>query len=406
MKKLLIATLVWCTSLWLTFAQDSNQDVVSWLYSNWLTKYSSASSFRPYDSITRGEAAKFMVEYAQMQKMTKVKSAQECQFSDIANYDSTLRPYIIQACEYGIFKWSNGRYFPNNNITKWEAIAVVMRTRYGALDENIYPWYLPYYNKAKNINLSLWNIGIFNNVVNRIDIGGRLKVVNGVVSDTIPQRDGDSKAYDITTLTQILGGNRSGCYRDPHDNNLAWYDRTYYCSEQEETNNQTTKYTNFLNALQNRQYQDAANMMNQARVIPAGGGLNTAVYYIPYTNGILWFHISWNGDTEYNLSYITIRNNSLYINWSKHSFYPWWDNASDSMTISWTSWNTYSPKAIQSCKIANPDIVTGDIFTPKYIHNIECINKHLQWVLLNNITDPDTKSRIDAMKQKIDQWYQ
>ena len=176
MKKLLITALVWCTSLWLTFAQDSNQDVVSWLYSNWLTKYSSASSFRPYDSITRGEAAKFMVEYAQMQQMPKVKSAQECQFSDIANYDSTLRPYIVQACEYGIFKWSNGRYFPNNNITKGEAIAVVMRTRYGMqIEQGIDPWYSMYYNKAETLKLTLWNINWFNNIINRVDIGRWLK---------------------------------------------------------------------------------------------------------------------------------------------------------------------------------------------------------------------------------------
>jgi|GEM_PF-5855934 len=32
-----------------------------------------------------------MVEYAQMQNMTKVKSVQECQFVDIINYDNTLK---------------------------------------------------------------------------------------------------------------------------------------------------------------------------------------------------------------------------------------------------------------------------------------------------------------------------
>lgn len=175
MKKLLISSLVLCFSLWLVIAQDSNQDIVSRLHSKGLTKYSSANDFRPYDSITRGEAAKFMVEYAKIQNLAKIKTSSECIFSDTNSYDVSLAPYITEACEYWLFKWFNGNYMPTNLITKGEAITVTIRSIFWIQNEQGSPRYTEYYNKWNNLNLTLWNINSFELPINRITLGLWLK---------------------------------------------------------------------------------------------------------------------------------------------------------------------------------------------------------------------------------------
>lgn len=36
--------------------------------------------------------------------MEEIRSSSACLFEDIASYDYTLRPTIIQACKYGLIK--------------------------------------------------------------------------------------------------------------------------------------------------------------------------------------------------------------------------------------------------------------------------------------------------------------
>lgn len=175
MKKLIISSLILCFSLWIILAQDSDQEVISWLYSNWLTKYSSTMEFRPYDSITRGEAAKFMVEYAKLQNLTKTRRSSECIFSDTNAYDKSLVPYITEACEYWLFKWFNGKYIPTNLITKGEAIAVVIRSKYGIQDESNFPRYKEYYSIGQQNKLDLWPISLFDQSISRIILGYWIK---------------------------------------------------------------------------------------------------------------------------------------------------------------------------------------------------------------------------------------
>lgn len=219
MKKILIGVLIFCFTLWLATAQDSNQDVVSWLYSNWLTKYSSAQDFRSYDSITRGEAAKFMVKYAETLKKTKVKKSSECEFSDIKNYDNSLVSYIIESCEYGIFKWSNGTYYPNNNITNGEAITVIMRLMYWTMNEKEIPWYQEYYQKAVSQNINLWNINSFDLPISRITRWSRLYQNDEFIVTSI------SNNFTISTPTDWIKtvGSEPNLLLTTHE---AWQDPT------------------------------------------------------------------------------------------------------------------------------------------------------------------------------------
>jgi len=132
------------------FGQSFNT-VLDWMHTEGLTRYSQVNDFRPNDSITRGEAAKFVNQYAQLEGLTK--SFTECNFSDIAGYDSTLVPHIGEACAYGLLKGSNGRYMPNNNITEAQAITIVVRSLYGFLDETGTYWRQPYYEAGKELGI-------------------------------------------------------------------------------------------------------------------------------------------------------------------------------------------------------------------------------------------------------------
>lgn len=134
------------------FAQTPSFDtVIDWMYSQGLTKYSRIADFRPADSITRGEAAKFVDEYASLQNLPKDYA--KCNFTDIDGYDSTLTPHIKQACFYGLLKGSNGKYRPNAGITEAEAITVVMRSVYGFFEETANPRWIAYYNRGQDLGL-------------------------------------------------------------------------------------------------------------------------------------------------------------------------------------------------------------------------------------------------------------
>lgn len=119
------------------------------MHSEWLTKYDNSADFRPNDLITRGEASKFVNQYAQLEGLTK--SYTQCQFSDISGYDYTLVPHIAEACAYGLLKWSNGRFMPNGLITEAQAITVVIRSLYWFLDETGAYWRQPYYEAGREL---------------------------------------------------------------------------------------------------------------------------------------------------------------------------------------------------------------------------------------------------------------
>lgn len=91
--------------------------------------------FRPNDYITRGEVAKNFSQLAVVLGLEMKKSVSECEFGDIDGYDYTLVPHIVKACQYGLVKWSQWNYLPNDRIAEAELITVAVRILKWVQDE-------------------------------------------------------------------------------------------------------------------------------------------------------------------------------------------------------------------------------------------------------------------------------
>ncbi len=105
------------------------------LYSYGLTSMRGTADFAPERTLTRAEAARFMVNFAKNVLCRKANYSYTNQFTDVETADSTLIPYIRQAYEYKLFHGDGGlaskgiatTFRPNDKITYDELSAVIVR---------------------------------------------------------------------------------------------------------------------------------------------------------------------------------------------------------------------------------------------------------------------------------------
>ena len=140
------------SSITFVYANSSNDEVLYRLQEYGLTKYTKRSDFRPDDFITRWEAAKFVTQYADAAWIEKQLWA-NCTFTDINNYDSSLRPFISQACQFELLRWFKNKFMPYDYITQAQALAIVIRSINGYQDETTTPRYHNYYILWQQIGL-------------------------------------------------------------------------------------------------------------------------------------------------------------------------------------------------------------------------------------------------------------
>ncbi len=159
MKKLFASITVLVFGLSTFVSAQSFTTVHEWMFDNGLTTMTE-ENFRPQDYITRGEVAKNFSQMAKVLNLTKSKTAAECAFNDIEGYDYTLVPHIVEACEYGLVKGSQGSYFPNNQISQAELITVTVRMLMGFQDETTTPWWKNYHEMGQWLGI-LDNEGVW-----------------------------------------------------------------------------------------------------------------------------------------------------------------------------------------------------------------------------------------------------
>ena len=104
------------------------------LYSYELTKWQGTRDYRPFDYLTREEAARFMVEFAENVLCRKKTRTYNNNFSDLWWSNPTLTRFIRESYEYEIFNGDKGvddqystTFRPQDRISKNELAAIMVR---------------------------------------------------------------------------------------------------------------------------------------------------------------------------------------------------------------------------------------------------------------------------------------
>ena len=110
--------------------EEVDKDLVmyQWLLKSYgLTKFTDTDSYKPENWLKRYEAAKMFVEFARNVLCREKNIIYNNQYTDINNIDPTLKPYIIEAYEYGIMKWSKWEFRPTDTISNKEFVTILIR---------------------------------------------------------------------------------------------------------------------------------------------------------------------------------------------------------------------------------------------------------------------------------------
>lgn len=139
----------------LTPAEDTEfNSAITWMYTNWLTQFSTAATFEPANLLTRQQAAKFFVMLQESYVWVPLISNTNCTFKDTW-FDSTLRTFVDKACAYGIMQGQNAIFRPTAVISKPEFVASLVRImEWAKRDETTNPWWLWYFQQARDWGLT------------------------------------------------------------------------------------------------------------------------------------------------------------------------------------------------------------------------------------------------------------
>ncbi len=123
----------------------------------WFTNAKNVSEFKWSNWITRAEAAKFFVIYANLfNKNNRINSDNMCKISDLGDASIELRSYIINACRYGLFAW--WKFYPNGKLTNAQAVTAFMRMYWWKKDETWNHYADRYFIDAYKLWLIDWMI--------------------------------------------------------------------------------------------------------------------------------------------------------------------------------------------------------------------------------------------------------
>lgn len=162
-------------------------EAILWMYNNWLTSYNTIDKFMWNDYLTREQASKIFVKFANtLWKYDDVHINN--QFTDIKNADPTLLVYIWNAYSMWIIKWVDNRFMPFNKLTRAQAIAIIIRISNWLQNENGIQWYSVYYNIANGdlILSGLWfNYSTLDSVnIKRSEVALLLYRLNNYLNET------------------------------------------------------------------------------------------------------------------------------------------------------------------------------------------------------------------------------
>ena len=141
------------------FQDPEYKEIIHWLRDEQIIT-SNTSSFRPYDPITRQEAAKILGQfYSRILWYTGIVGIQnDCTFVDITETDYTLTDYVKSSCKMGLIKWSKAYFHPTDHMSTLQMIVILVRMFENKLmDETQDPRYLEYLLQARWYGIPIYS---------------------------------------------------------------------------------------------------------------------------------------------------------------------------------------------------------------------------------------------------------
>lgn len=128
-------------------------DALAWMYDSGLTSYNTVDSFRPYDNLTREQAAHFFVNFAET-TLGMEAEGDAPNYTDMDDVDHTLADSVEKAYQLGLMRGSDNEFRPTANITRAEFLTVAVRALDGDKDETTEPWWAEYFDTARQFGLT------------------------------------------------------------------------------------------------------------------------------------------------------------------------------------------------------------------------------------------------------------
>lgn len=174
-KATLVLFLLFVSFLSFSSANSDLDQAVSWMNSNWLTKFTNTQDFMATNNLRRDEASKFFVQYAvNILSITTSKSDVNCiGFLDLYKARPDLTEMIRESCNLWMFKWYDLKFMPTDKLTNWQAITVLIRLIDWPKDETQWHFAQKYYEKASELGI-LDGLNISNNTFDKLITRGTI----------------------------------------------------------------------------------------------------------------------------------------------------------------------------------------------------------------------------------------
>lgn len=121
---------------------------IVWADNTWIKETWIIQAY-PFSPVTRAEAAVRYVLLAQDIGLVPDGNTDECIFSDLEWFSEQEKDTIVLACLFEFFKWTEGKFHPNEYVTKANSLVALMRWLSPAREFPIeQPYWTPYVQLA------------------------------------------------------------------------------------------------------------------------------------------------------------------------------------------------------------------------------------------------------------------
>jgi hypothetical protein len=87
----------------------------------------SVEEYMPLATVTREQAAKFFVAFAEKEFNKTADTTKVCKFADEFKANPVFKPYIKKACQMGIIKGVDGKFLPKQSLKKHQFLTILAR---------------------------------------------------------------------------------------------------------------------------------------------------------------------------------------------------------------------------------------------------------------------------------------